>query len=141
MGGRIGPDIFRWGGGLPRERVGAKKFGMSLEIQGNQTLGRDILPGKFEKKKVCVQFSSSKGTSAAKGKITAKAERRRAHDANIFLMVTLKTGGAMTATTPQNGGSQLRCSKSAMCIAATCIAAVSPGECQPPLPPVLTWGS
>ena len=62
------PDIFRWGGGLPRERVGAKKFGMSLETQGNQTLGRDIpgfcrdippkVPEKFERKKVCVQFSS-----------------------------------------------------------------------------------
>ena len=52
----LGPDIFRCGGGLPRERVGAKKFGMSLEIQGNQTFWRDIpgfLPGypggKFQK--------------------------------------------------------------------------------------------
>ena len=26
--------IARWGGGLPREGVGAKKFGMSLEAQG-----------------------------------------------------------------------------------------------------------
>ena len=40
----FGPDIFRSGGGLPRERVGAKKLGMSLETQGNQTFGRDI-PG------------------------------------------------------------------------------------------------
>ena len=32
------PDIFRWGRGLPREGVGAKKFSMSLE------------------KKICVQF-------------------------------------------------------------------------------------
>ena len=23
----LGPDIFRWGGGLPREGMGAKKFG------------------------------------------------------------------------------------------------------------------
>ena len=37
----LSPDIFRWGGGLPREGVGAKKFGMSLETQGNQT----FLPG------------------------------------------------------------------------------------------------
>ena len=36
--------IFRWGGGLPRERVGAEKFGMSFETQGNQTFRRDI-PG------------------------------------------------------------------------------------------------
>ena len=28
---------FLVGGGLPRERAGAKKFGMSLETQGNQT--------------------------------------------------------------------------------------------------------
>ena len=29
--------------GLPREGVGAKKFGMSLEAQGNQTFGWEIL--------------------------------------------------------------------------------------------------
>ena len=29
----LGLDIFRWGRGLPREGVGAKKFGMSLESQ------------------------------------------------------------------------------------------------------------
>ena len=40
----FGPDIFRWGGGLPREWVGAKKFGMSFETQGIQTFWRDI-PG------------------------------------------------------------------------------------------------
>ena len=43
------PDIFWWGGGLPREGAGAKKFGMSLETQGNQTflpgISRDFLPG------------------------------------------------------------------------------------------------
>ena len=37
-------DIFGWGGGLPREGVGAKKFGMSFETQGNQTFWRDT-PG------------------------------------------------------------------------------------------------
>ena len=43
----LGPDIFWWGGGLQREGAGAKKFDMSLETHGNQTLGRDIpgLPG------------------------------------------------------------------------------------------------
>ena len=29
--------IVWWGGGLPREGVGARKFGLSLETQGNQT--------------------------------------------------------------------------------------------------------
>ena len=32
----FGPDIFGWGGGLPREGVGAKKFGMSFETQGTK---------------------------------------------------------------------------------------------------------
>ena len=32
----------RWGGGLPRQGVGAKKFGMSFETQGNRTFWRDI---------------------------------------------------------------------------------------------------
>ena len=40
----FGPDIFGWGGGLPRAGVGPKKFGMSFEIKGNQTFWRDI-PG------------------------------------------------------------------------------------------------
>ena len=55
----LSPDIFWWGGGLPREGVGAKKFGMSLETQGIKLLWRDIpgfcrdipeAPEKFEKK-------------------------------------------------------------------------------------------
>ena len=55
----FGPDIFGWGGGLPREGVGAKKFGMSLETQGIKLFWRDIpgfcrdvpqAPEKFEKK-------------------------------------------------------------------------------------------
>ena len=55
----FGPDIFRWGGGLPRERVGARKFGMSLETQANQTFGRDIpgfcreCPKSLRKKGLC----------------------------------------------------------------------------------------
>ena len=40
----FGPHVFGWGGGLPREGVGAKKFGMSFETQGSQTFWRDI-PG------------------------------------------------------------------------------------------------
>ena len=55
----LSPDIFWWGGGLPREWVGAKKFGMSLETQGIKLFWRDIpgfcrdipeAPEKFEKK-------------------------------------------------------------------------------------------
>ena len=40
--------MFRWGGGLPREWVGGKKFSMSFETQGNQSFGREFpgfLPG------------------------------------------------------------------------------------------------
>ena len=55
----LSPDIFCWGGGLPREGVGAKKFGMSLETQGIKLFWWDIpgfcqdipeAPEKFEKK-------------------------------------------------------------------------------------------
>ena len=59
-------DTFRWGRGLPRERMGAKKFGMFLEAQGNQNFLGGIsrgfcwdiptVPEKFETKKVSVQF-------------------------------------------------------------------------------------
>ena len=61
----MSPDIFRWGEGLPRERVGAEKFGMSLETREIKLFGWDIpgfcsdspaVPEKFEKKKVSVQF-------------------------------------------------------------------------------------
>ena len=40
----FGPDIFQWGRGLPRERVGAKKFDTSLETREIKLFGRDI-PG------------------------------------------------------------------------------------------------
>ena len=55
----LSPDIFRWGRGLPREGVGAKKFGMSLETREIKLFGRDILgfywdipamPEKFDEK-------------------------------------------------------------------------------------------
>ena len=61
----LSPDIFWWGGGLPREGVGAKKFGMSLETQGIKLFWRDIpgfcrdipeAPEKFEKKKFGFNF-------------------------------------------------------------------------------------
>ena len=56
--------ILRWGGGVPREGAGPKKFGMFLETQGKQIFRRDLpgfgwdiprAPERFEKK-VCVQF-------------------------------------------------------------------------------------
>ena len=61
----LSPDIFRWGSGLPRARVGAKKFGMSLETREIKLFGRDIpgfcrdipaAPEKFEKKKFVFDF-------------------------------------------------------------------------------------
>ena len=62
----LSPDFLRWGRGLPREGVGAKKFDTSLETREIKLFGRDIpgfcrdIPGapeKFEKKKVWVRFS------------------------------------------------------------------------------------
>ena len=43
-------------GGLPRGGVGAIKFGMSFETEGNQTFWRDA-PGVKSLRKVCVDFS------------------------------------------------------------------------------------
>ena len=40
----LSPDIFQWGRGLPRERVGAKMFDTSLETREIKLFGRDI-PG------------------------------------------------------------------------------------------------
>ena len=63
----FGPDIFGWGGGLPREGVGAEKFGMSLETRETKLFRRDIpgfcrdipeVPEKFEKKKFVFNFRS-----------------------------------------------------------------------------------
>ena len=61
----FGPDIFRWGGGLPCEGVGAEKFGMSLETKETKLFWRDNpgfcwdipeVPEKFEKKSLCSIF-------------------------------------------------------------------------------------
>ena len=63
----FGPDVFQWGRGLPRERVGAKKFDTSLETREIKLFGRDIPgfcrdipdpPEKFEKKKFVFDFRS-----------------------------------------------------------------------------------
>ena len=58
------PEIFGWGGGLPREGMGAKKFGMSKPGKPNllggisRNFGWDIpaVPKKFENRKVSVYF-------------------------------------------------------------------------------------
>ena len=58
----LSPDIFRWGRGLPREGVGAKKFGTPLGSREIKLFSRDIpgfcqdipgMPEKFEKKSLC----------------------------------------------------------------------------------------
>ena len=63
----FGLDIFQWGRGLPRERVGAKKFDTSLETREIKLFVRDIpgfcrdipgVPEKFEKKKFVFNFRS-----------------------------------------------------------------------------------
>ena len=63
----FGPDISGWGGGLPRERAGAKKFDTSLETREIKLFGWDIpgfcrdipeMPEKFEKKKFVFNFRS-----------------------------------------------------------------------------------
>ena len=41
----FGPDIFQWGRGLPRERVGAKKFDASLEAREIKLFGRALRRG------------------------------------------------------------------------------------------------
>ena len=61
----LGPDVLRWGGGLPREGVGAEKFGMSLETRETKLFWRDVpgfcrdipeVPEKFETKSLCSMF-------------------------------------------------------------------------------------
>ena len=64
----LGPDILRWDGSLPREGVGAEKFGMSLETRETKLFWRDIpgfgwdipeVPEKLETKSLCSVFVSS----------------------------------------------------------------------------------
>ena len=68
----LSQDIFRWGGCLPCEGVGAKKFGMPLETREIKLFFPGypgILPGypggdrKVWEKKACAQFSSPKISS------------------------------------------------------------------------------
>ena len=62
----LSPDIFRWGRGLPHERVGGQRFRYAPRNQGNQTFlagypgiwpGYPGVPEKFEKKKFGFNFS------------------------------------------------------------------------------------
>ena len=77
----LSPDIFWWVGGLPREGVGAKKFGMSLETQGIKLFWRDIpgfcrdipaAPEKSEKKMFGFNLRSLKEPQPEKALIIAK---------------------------------------------------------------------
>ena len=61
----LSPDIFLWGRGLPREGVGATKFGMCLKTREIKLSERDIpgfcwdipaVPEKLRKRKMRVQF-------------------------------------------------------------------------------------
>ena len=73
----LSPDIFRWGRGLPRQGVGAKKFDMSLETRGIKLFWWDIpgfcrnipeVPEKFEKKKLVFNFCPlGKGCGSREG--------------------------------------------------------------------------
>ena len=67
----LSPDIFRLGRGLPRQRVGAKKFDMSLETREIKLFWRDIpgfcrdipaVPEKFEKNKFVFNVRSLIGS-------------------------------------------------------------------------------
>ena len=55
-----GPDIFRWGRGLPHEGVGAKKFGMCLETREIKFFWRKGIsrrcPKSLRKKSQCSVF-------------------------------------------------------------------------------------
>ena len=53
----FGLDIFGWGGGLPHEGVGAKKFGMSFEPRETKIAGRDRGRSKSQRKQISVHFS------------------------------------------------------------------------------------
>ena len=60
----LGPEIFGWGGGLPHEGVGAKKFSMSLETREIKLFWRDIprfcrdIPGSPKSLKKMFVFNS-----------------------------------------------------------------------------------
>ena len=70
------PDIFRWGGGLPREGVGVKKFGMSLETHGKQTVWRDI-PLRFPNAVVLNAVGRRNTQMSAKERKCKSAKQRK----------------------------------------------------------------
>ena len=70
----LSPDIFRLGRGLPREGVGAQRFGMSLETRESKHFWRAIpgfcwdipaVPEKFEKKMLVFDFWPLKWTATS----------------------------------------------------------------------------
>ena len=88
----FGPDILGWGGGLPREGVGAEKFGMSLETRETKLSWRDIpgfwrditaVPEKFEN-----QILAPEVVSFQAGQIGGNESRG---NSNLDLMRTYDT--------------------------------------------------
>ena len=70
----FGPDVFGWGGGLPREGVGAKKFGMSFKPRETKLFGgisQDFAgisrgrPKSLKKKRCVFNFRSLKKSNLA----------------------------------------------------------------------------
>ena len=97
----LSPDIFWWGGGLPHEGVGAKKFGMSLETQGIKLCWRDIpgfcrdipeAPEKFEKNMFGFNFWPLQNSGAEKDsrsqKIARTAPKNFLNDSRGLLVIT-----------------------------------------------------
>ena len=93
----LSPDIFWWGEGLPRDGVGAKKFGMSLETQGIKLFWQDIpgfcrdipeAPEKFEKQMFGFNFWPIKN----QGEFTNK-KKTNSRIAPIFVIIFLAFPG------------------------------------------------
>ena len=95
----FGPDNFGWGGGLPREAVGAEKFGRSLETREIKLFWRDIpgfcrdipeVPEKFEKKKFVFNFRSLSKQSIGRREKTPIPKTR------FSIWTLLRTSGRFT---------------------------------------------
>ena len=81
----LGPDIFRWGGGLPCEGVGAKDFGMSLETPGKPNFWAGyppvvarmswMCPKCLRKKGLCISGRRFRKTLARKVQLASKRHR------------------------------------------------------------------
>ena len=91
----LGPDVLRWGGGLPREGVGAEKFGMSLETRETKFFWRDIpgfgldipeVPEKFEKKNFVLNFRSPSSRFEKKDATLSRTETHPSVGENVSIL-------------------------------------------------------